>query len=384
MRVIADNCLGTSYFHRLRPGIKLTIFFVFSLVLFFIKRLDITMISLAVVLLLYRTAGFSLAQPWRQIRPVWWLFVVLFIFQFFANSWQNGLIVVLRFACLLLFAGLITLTTLVSHMMETFEYAFQFLKPFGVNPAKISLALSLTLRFIPVLGQIRYEVYEAQKARGLESSIIATLMPITIRILKMSKDITAAIEARCYDSAAKNMTVRDIVPTALFATLIATLGFLPPIPLPGFPVPITAQTLGVMLAGPMLGTKKGFYAIIIFFFLVATGLPLLSGGHGGLGVFFGPSAGYCMGWALAAWLGGFLYHTFRNSLTPVKEISFLLLSGIIAIHCPGIFWLAYSTGISVKQAFFVNLLFVPGDVIKIAIAYFIIRNIRKAFPNALH
>lgn len=179
------------------------------------------------------------------------------------------------------------------------------------------------------------------------------------------------------------MTVRDIVAIALFAALIAALGFLPPIPVPGVAVSITAQTLGVMLAGALLGAKRGFYTVTIIWLLVAAGLPLLSGGRGGIGIFFGPSAGYFIGWGLAAWLIGFLYDSFRNNLTPVKEIIFLTLGGIVAIYCPGILWLAYSTNISINQAFFASLLFIPGDVIKIAIACFIIRIIRKALPNAL-
>lgn len=200
MTGVADSSFGISYFHKLKPGFKLAVLFAFSLVLFFINRLDITAAAFVIVLLLYRTADFSFTQAWQQIRPIWWLFVILFIFQLFASSWQNGFIVVLRLACLLLFAGLITLTTPVSRMMETLEHGFRFLKPFGINPAKVSLALSLTLRFIPVLGQITQEVREAQKARGLEGSIVAMVIPITIRTLKMSEDIAAAIEARCYDS----------------------------------------------------------------------------------------------------------------------------------------------------------------------------------------
>ena len=60
-------------------------------------------------------------------------------------------------------------------------------------------------------------------------------------------------------------------------------------------VPITAQTLGVMLAGVMLGPIRGALAVLLFLFLVALGLPFLSGGRGGLGVFMGPSVGFLIG-----------------------------------------------------------------------------------------
>ncbi|RCL01557.1 MAG: biotin transport system substrate-specific component [Candidatus Tokpelaia sp. JSC085] len=179
------------------------------------------------------------------------------------------------------------------------------------------------------------------------------------------------------------MTIKDIVSIALFAAIIATLGLLPPIPVPIIPVPVTAQTLGVMLAGVFLGSIRAFYAVLVFLFLLAAGFPLLPGGHGGIGVFFGPTAGYLIGWALGAWLIGLLYEIFCNSLTSVKEIIFLFLGSIIGIYCPGIIWLSYEADISIYQVCLANLFFIPGDIIKVTIVFFIIRRLRKALPNAL-
>ena len=78
------------------------------------------------------------------------------------------------------------------------------------------------------------------------------------------------------------MTTRDIVLVALFAAIIVVLGMLPPITLGFIPVPITAQSLGVMLAGCILGAKRGAGACLLVVLLVAIGLPVLSGGRGGL------------------------------------------------------------------------------------------------------
>ena len=72
------------------------------------------------------------------------------------------------------------------------------------------------------------------------------------------------------------MTTRDIVLVALFAAIIVVLGLLPPITLGFIPVPITAQTLGVMLAGCILGAKRGAAAVLLVLLLVAIGLPVLS------------------------------------------------------------------------------------------------------------
>ena len=72
---------------------------------------------------------------------------------------------------------------------------------------------------------------------------------------------------------------RNVAQIALFTALIAALGLVPPIAL-GFGVPITAQTLGVMLAGAVLGSRAGALSALLLLFLVALGLPLMSGGRG--------------------------------------------------------------------------------------------------------
>ena len=73
---------------------------------------------------------------------------------------------------------------------------------------------------------------------------------------------------------------------ALFAALIAALGLVPAFPLASG-VPITAQSLGVMLCGTILGSKKGGLAALLFIFLTLVGLPLLAGGRGGVGQWLG-------------------------------------------------------------------------------------------------
>lgn len=100
------------------------------------------------------------------------------------------------------------------------------------------------------------------------------------------------------------MKTKELIYAALFAALIAVLGMIPPIPLGFIPVPITAQTLGVMLAGCFLGKRMGALSLIIFIILVAIGLPVLTGGRGGIAVLVGPSAGYIFSFPIAAGLIG--------------------------------------------------------------------------------
>lgn len=177
------------------------------------------------------------------------------------------------------------------------------------------------------------------------------------------------------------MSTRDIVYIALFAAITAALGLFPAFSLPVIAVPITAQTLGPMLAGAIAGAKRGALALVLFVVLVAIGLPLLAGGRGGLGIFLGPSGGFILAWPLAALLIGFLYQRNLRSLTLVKEVLFLVLGGVLLIYSAGIPWIAAVAGLSLKQAALGSLGFLPGDIVKVVLAVLIIRAVRRAYPT---
>lgn len=101
------------------------------------------------------------------------------------------------------------------------------------------------------------------------------------------------------------MNLRDMMFVSLFTAIIGVMAFFPPIAIPGIPVPITAQTLGVMLAGGLLGARRGGLSLLLFIALIAVGVPLLAGGRGGLGVLLGPGGGYILSWPIAAFVIGF-------------------------------------------------------------------------------
>ncbi|MGX9351842.1 energy-coupling factor transporter transmembrane component T family protein [Shimia sp. W99] len=189
---------GTSPLHRLSPGPKMLVLMIGATALFLNESLPITVGALCGVLLLYPVAQLTLKQAWQQIRPLLWIFALFFALQWWFSGIALAAYVVLRLAALILLASLVTLTTRSSDMIETMTWALGFLRPLGVNPAKVGLAISLALRFIPVLAQIAQEVREAQKARGLERSVLAVAMPVAIRTIKMADDISDAIESRGY------------------------------------------------------------------------------------------------------------------------------------------------------------------------------------------
>lgn len=191
---------GTSILHRMRPGPKMLALAVGATALFIIENLAVTAAALVLVLLLYCVAHIPMRVALSQIRPLVWIFGLFFVLQWYFSGLTLAAYVVLRLAALVLFASLVTLTTRSSDMIDALSRVLRFLRPIGVNPDKVSLAISLALRFIPVLGRITMDVREAQKARGLERSVIAVALPVAIRAIKMADEISDAIDSRGYRS----------------------------------------------------------------------------------------------------------------------------------------------------------------------------------------
>lgn len=176
------------------------------------------------------------------------------------------------------------------------------------------------------------------------------------------------------------LSTKDIVYIALFAAVIAAMALIPPIPVPLIPVPITAQTLGVMLAGSILGGWRGMLAVLLFIALVAAGLPLLSGGRGGMAVFAGPTAGFFLGWPLGALVVGLLMERFWGKVDVVLAFIFNVIGGIAVIYAFGIGWLVLVIGADPLTVLTGSAAFIPGDLIKAGIAAFVAVTVKRSHP----
>lgn len=174
---------------------------------------------------------------------------------------------------------------------------------------------------------------------------------------------------------------------AVFAALVAVLGLTPAISVPGISVPITAQTLGVMIAGLMLVPVEAFLSVALFVGLVAAGLPLLSGGRGGLGVFTGPSAGFVLGFPVAAAAVAIIVGALRRLGDPRRRSVQLgthlvaaVLGGVVALYCIGIPIGALVGDIPLGTFFRGSMSFVPGDLLKAAAATLVATSAFRAAP----
>jgi len=176
---------------------------------------------------------------------------------------------------------------------------------------------------------------------------------------------------------------RSIALVSLFAALIAVFGLIPKIDLP-LGVPITLQTLGVMLAGCLLGPKRALQALALFLAAVALGLPLLSGGRGGLGVFFSPASGYLIGWPVGAFVTGMAMAMLPTTSPRSAAISAFVASaigGLLVVHVFGVVGLVNMANLSWEQAIMGTLVFVPGDLIKCVLCATVVHTVARGLPD---
>ena len=178
-------------------------------------------------------------------------------------------------------------------------------------------------------------------------------------------------------------TSADLSLIAVFAALVAAFSLLPGIPL-GAGVPITLQTLAVMLTGIILGPTRAAAAVGLFLAAGLAGLPVFSGFSGGLGVLAGPSAGYLLSFLPAAFVVGLLS---RLVLRHTRRARYLLLfaaamaTSFLVIHPLGIAGLMLNAKLDFSAALAVDMAFWPGDVLKNLLAAAVGVSVLTAFPR---
>ncbi len=179
-------------------------------------------------------------------------------------------------------------------------------------------------------------------------------------------------------SSSKKISTQDMVYAAIFAALISVLSYIS-IPIPISPVPVTGQSLAVMLAGIILTTKQAGLSMGTFLLLGTVGAPVFSNGRAGIGILVGPSGGYLIGYLAGAVVISLLIKQETNYL---KVGLATILGGIIVVHLLGVGWLSYITKMGIKEAITSGSLpFIPGDLLKAIIATFIGVKIKNHLPE---
>jgi biotin transport system substrate-specific component len=165
---------------------------------------------------------------------------------------------------------------------------------------------------------------------------------------------------------------RTLALVIAFAALTAVLAQLR-IPLPGTPVPVTGQTLGVLVAGGVLGMRAGALSQALYLLVGLVGLPVFTDAGSGWEVVSGATGGYLVGFVAAAALVGWLVE--RGEDRHVVTSATAMLAGTAVIYVVGAAWLARTLGVPVvtadgtANAVTLGVVpFVVGDLLKITLA----------------
>ncbi len=163
-----------------------------------------------------------------------------------------------------------------------------------------------------------------------------------------------------------NTLLRDgilVVGFSIFLALCAQVSFY----IPFTPVPITLQTLAVVLTGAALGSKRGGLAMLLYLAEGAAGLPVFAGGAGGFIHLIGYTGGYLWSYPIAAFVTGLLC---EKRLDRSFQTSILaMLPATVIIYAVGVPWLAVVLHLTFAQALVAGMVpFIPGDLLKLVVA----------------
>lgn len=153
-----------------------------------------------------------------------------------------------------------------------------------------------------------------------------------------------------------------IVSASLFVALCARIS----LPLPFTPVPLTMQNFGVLLVGLLLGSRRGFAALMLYLAEGMAGLPVFSpAGPGGLDQLIGATGGFLLAYPFVAGIAGWVFESGRRSFARAAAASFM---AEVVLFTGGLAWLALLTHSFAQAVRWGLYWFVFAEVIKIMAA----------------
>ena len=185
----------------------------------------------------------------------------------------------------------------------------------------------------------------------------------------------------------RGVDAQSVALVAVFTALLVAAAVVPGIPVGGFGVPVTLQTLAVMLTGLVLGPLRGGLAVLLYVLLGFVGLPVFSRGQSGLQVLSGPTAGYLISFLVAAVVVGVaarvaVRRTGRSLWVPLMLVASVATT-VAVVHVLGVLGLMVNLRLPLSAAIGADLPFLPGDLVKDVVAVVAAVAVHRAFPDVL-
>lgn len=191
---------GTSVLHETAAGLKLTLLLTLSVCLFLFDSVIALTVCLVIVGFAFvKGAELGATRLWATTKPLLIWFVLIGAMQALTVGSDAAIVIILRLTALVWCAALVTHTTRLTDMMDSLVNVCGWLRPVGVSPDRVAFVLALAIRLIPALGEIVAEVRDVQRARGLDGSVKAAVIPVVTRVLYQADTMSDALVARGYD-----------------------------------------------------------------------------------------------------------------------------------------------------------------------------------------
>lgn len=171
----------------------------------------------------------------------------------------------------------------------------------------------------------------------------------------------------------KNMNTVEITKIGLVAAVLCIIA---PLSIPIGPVPISFTNFIIYVAIFAIGSRRGLVSYLVYLLIGLVGLPVFSGFSGGPGKLFGPTGGYLFGFIFIFLISGYFI---EKNYKDKKNTILAMIIGTVVCYFFGTIWLNIQTGMGLSQAFMAGVIpFIPGDLLKIAVAAFAGEKIREA------
>jgi biotin transport system permease protein len=198
--MLIDGLAPPTWLHRVPPGLKLGALALLSLVLLPIGDWRILAASLVLITSIYAGLGVAGIMRLEALRPLLPLLAIVGGLQAASKSLNAGAVVTMRLLALVLLAELVSMSTSTTAMIDALEPLLRVLRPLGVNPRKVALAVALVLRFVPLLlarWRAREAAWKARSPRRVPLRLVAVYVT---DILRLADRVAEALDARGFDA----------------------------------------------------------------------------------------------------------------------------------------------------------------------------------------